>query len=527
MLLWFFLSVFYVAFGEWVNSNNQLCSKSSELAKLDNSSNLVFKNFNSFQKLNFFCFNLSGFSLKKIIEFWPSQKLLLDHSLSFRGTESLFKPNQYQIKLFFYFIKGFNSSNLLFKDLNERLTRVEVYFFRSKFDKSCHQCSSFSKGPFDGIGLVEFAFTVKYSLNTCPYIFKNSSIYELKFHGLSKSAIRFNQLSFDASFTNEQVNASVKKLGFYFYKGTLVKSMIIFKYIDKLEILGLIQSIDSYALESIRIKSINLYIDNKLNFLSQGIEWIKRINENLKINFSNKSDIINNMDKATIISFQENKMNGKTDLDWSDDKHFCIFKDFPDNNLVLPAISPRYSSNCSCLLIWLFKKTRIILKHVRIPQVRILNSCSNETLVEIMIKALNILCTDLNVGAVIGDTNLSIIAYCDDIIILSPSEKQATVLLKICEKYAVRWKIDFNASKSAAISFCKRNISSLPIGDQYSVNDYVEEKMKKVERSLYSLRSIGCRPKMMKPETVAFFTNSSANRFSRITWIIFSFVKMI
>ncbi|RNA35262.1 hypothetical protein BpHYR1_051439 [Brachionus plicatilis] len=298
MLLWFCLSIFPTVFGKWINSNDQLCSKSSELARLDDSSNLIFKNFNSFQRINFFCFNLSGF----------------------------------------------NSSFLLFKDLNERFTQVEVYFYRSKLDKGCHQCPLISKkGLFDGISLVEFAFTVKYSLNTCPYIFRNSSIYELKFHGLSKSAIRFNQLSFDASFTNEQVNASVNELVFYCYKGTLTKR----------------------------------------------IEWIKRINENLRINFSNKSDIINNMDKVTIISFQDYKINRQTDLDWLDDKYFCIFKDFPENNLVIPTISSQYSSNCTCLMIWLFNQTRIILKHVRIPQVRILNSCSNGTWVEIMIKGCN------------------------------------------------------------------------------------------------------------------------------------------
>ncbi|RNA20179.1 hypothetical protein BpHYR1_007225 [Brachionus plicatilis] len=41
---------------------DQLCSKSSVFAKLDNSSNLIC----------FFRFNLSHYSSKRIIEFWPS-----------------------------------------------------------------------------------------------------------------------------------------------------------------------------------------------------------------------------------------------------------------------------------------------------------------------------------------------------------------------------------------------------------------------------------------------------------------------
>ena len=42
------------------------------------------------------------------------------------------------------------------------------------------------------------------------------------------------------------------------------------------------------------------------------------------------------------------------------------------------------------------------------------------------------------------------------------------------------------------------------ICNKLSVSDFVDEKMKKVERSFYSLNVLGCRPKMMRPETVSF-----------------------
>ncbi|RNA12141.1 RNA-directed DNA polymerase from mobile element jockey-like [Brachionus plicatilis] len=45
-------------------------------------------------------------------------------------------------------------------------------------------------------------------------------------------------------------------------------------------------------------------------------------------------------------------------------------------------------------------------------------------------------CTDLKVGAKIGEINLSILAYCDDIVLLSPSEKHIKILLRTCEEYA-------------------------------------------------------------------------------------------
>ncbi|RNA21537.1 RNA-directed DNA polymerase from mobile element jockey-like [Brachionus plicatilis] len=138
-------------------------------------------------------------------------------------------------------------------------------------------------------------------------------------------------------------------------------------------------------------------------------------------------------------------------------------------------------------------------------------------------------CTDLKVGAKIGEINLSILAYCDDIVLLSPSEKHIKILLRTCEEYAKDWKIEFNASKSASMLFEKKSTGlktdfklngsiipkvqsliylGLPIGNQKSINDFLENKMKKVEKSFYSLNIVGCKPKLMKPETIAFFQST-------------------
>ena len=37
------------------------------------------------------------------------------------------------------------------------------------------------------------------------------------------------------------------------------------------------------------------------------------------------------------------------------------------------------------------------------------------------------------------------------------------------------------------------------IGNQPSINDFVENKMKKVEKSFYSLNCVECKLKLMKP----------------------------
>ncbi|RNA18950.1 hypothetical protein BpHYR1_000614 [Brachionus plicatilis] len=57
----------------------------------------------------------------------------------------------------------------------------------------------------------------------------------------------------------------------------------------------------------------------------------------------------------------------------------------------------------------------------------------------------------LNLGASINGTNLSVIGYCDDLVIQAPSFSHYQTLLDKYSKYAQRWNIDFNPSKSAAL----------------------------------------------------------------------------
>jgi hypothetical protein len=46
----------------------------------------------------------------------------------------------------------------------------------------------------------------------------------------------------------------------------------------------------------------------------------------------------------------------------------------------------------------------------------------------------------LNLGAKIGALNISLISYCDDMIILSSYVKHVNILLKLCSDYAQKRK---------------------------------------------------------------------------------------
>jgi hypothetical protein len=98
-------------------------------------------------------------------------------------------------------------------------------------------------------------------------------------------------------------------------------------------------------------------------------------------------------------------------------------------------------------------------------------------------------------------------------------------LIKICEEYARKWKIEFNPKKSVSVTFnnkgeterymfkmCEDNIPcvngfiylGLPIGNNEFIDTFLEEAFKRMQRSVYSLYGIGFKPKLVCPQTVAF-----------------------
>lgn len=57
-------------------------------------------------------------------------------------------------------------------------------------------------------------------------------------------------------------------------------------------------------------------------------------------------------------------------------------------------------------------------------------------------------CINLNAEANIGPVNVSIVGYCDDLILLSPVESHLQLLLSCCESISCTWRIRFNPKKS-------------------------------------------------------------------------------
>ncbi len=64
-------------------------------------------------------------------------------------------------------------------------------------------------------------------------------------------------------------------------------------------------------------------------------------------------------------------------------------------------------------------------------------------------------CISLNLGSMIFDINTSLVSFCDDLNIISPSLKQSQKLLDVCSKYGENWKMKFNPKKSKVEKFSR------------------------------------------------------------------------
>jgi hypothetical protein len=136
----------------------------------------------------------------------------------------------------------------------------------------------------------------------------------------------------------------------------------------------------------------------------------------------------------------------------------------------------------------------------------------------------------LDGGCKIGDSNTTILAYCDGIILLSHSLKKLEELIKIGVRYSTEWLFKFNANKSLIMN-CGYKIYEndqiqirlgekmletketckylgLLVNEDNDANKIVIDKFKSVRKSFFSLNSFGMKPRGLNPFIKSFLYNS-------------------
>lgn len=130
-------------------------------------------------------------------------------------------------------------------------------------------------------------------------------------------------------------------------------------------------------------------------------------------------------------------------------------------------------------------------------------------------------CLKMGLGAHINGINVSVIAYADDVLLISPVASHLQILLNKCEEYSIKWKMKFNPKKSLIYNTDKINGAftlmgermkevdgfiylGLPVGDKKFIEKYWEDKFRNVERSFYAIRNLGLHKDFMNPMCLGF-----------------------
>ena len=133
-------------------------------------------------------------------------------------------------------------------------------------------------------------------------------------------------------------------------------------------------------------------------------------------------------------------------------------------------------------------------------------------------------------GSCLGNVKTSILAYCDDLILLSPSLKKIEKFVGICVEYSLKWMFKFNANKSLIMNcgfkLYENSQIKIRLGDKIletkdtckylglilnennDGNRMAIERFNQVRRSFFSLNSFGMKPVGVNPFIKSFLYNT-------------------
>lgn len=328
---------------------------------------IKFKGFDSFKSVKLDCIeNIDTFFLQDIF-LESSNKIILNNDLklgTFSYSPNISKPTDPDPYIDFYLfnLKGlFTSTTSLFSVFTDSFyyERVSVLLFVSSLKTEGNCVYENTSGMFDGLYSLSLAYTTKYSSFTCPFLFRNSYIYQIDMYGLSSTFIKKNIFAFMDTNWNYSIHSKISNIKLGFFKENLNKNILnklVLERTTSITLKGILDKIENDSFENLNsLIYLELDLDNLRYFLNKGIDWIQSLNNNLNVNLENTTDLENNLGRLIILKF----LDESEDFYTFPDEDFCIFKNLPHNKMINPLFSPKVYINreCSCTLVWLFRYT--------------------------------------------------------------------------------------------------------------------------------------------------------------------------
>jgi hypothetical protein len=329
---------------------------------------VILKDFN---KLNELKFNeckkpiiLTDWGLK------PNKKIILDNTLSFKELKLLTNDNLNFIHLNNF--KGFDLLSKPFKEINfidYTLMGIIWIIEKSNFEfylnnklitneKDCSNNSNWNNLITKTKLYVLTISNTQYSMQTCPYIFRNSRIKLIILLEIQSSFIGTNILTFlklnDPYDILESIVLQANFQIYHIYFDDNLFNREIFKEIKILDLNGILDGIQDDLFKSFNeLILIRIRTQHVKKLFAKNNKWLEYLN----IDFEpvDPNGKIESFLKQSIFLIIFQSFPKVTFYDYPNED-FCLFNKFPHNKLVFPQLRPNHhNSTCSCTQIYLIQ----------------------------------------------------------------------------------------------------------------------------------------------------------------------------
>lgn len=335
---------------------------------------LICENFSHFSQLNFKKLTKLKNTFKSIV-LYPNVSLSIDESLNLDGLELL---NEFEIafqdinsikanlKLFNKFKnlksimfsgKGV-SHHVEFKYIDDTVGTVYSHKHGHHSSHVCH--THMDNGVFSNLKLKSLKFiNTRFKNQICEFLLRNSEIDEFEYTSTtSLDPLQFPQFEYAiASSDTSKYDQSIRIRHFSIGASTielqhkpnkhLVKNFKEFSMLAyKLDIN------DAYFKPFINLRRLNLLMDFE-QLLINNFNWLQSLNSQVNIENMDKKTQIDQkyVDKIFLFNFDSFRLVNLTD------DYFCLFANYPHEQLVWPIINFQnyFYYECSCTVYWLYK----------------------------------------------------------------------------------------------------------------------------------------------------------------------------
>ena len=306
------------------------------------------------------------------VYFLLSSHHILDDSFDLVNIANFLPNNIMRVR--FRFIKGFDIDRFHVKYQNLSATfTLELYFSklefysRKKLIGSCKDLTTFPQSIFQVFTYKIMFLKSSFKKSICPFLFRNSSLWELSFDGFVNSFYKRNLLNFEKIIDTNNIDIGSKISHLKLCNSikididSILMDKLVFKNLRILTLFGEISSIESGLFKNFKcLNHIYLYA-NYFQLLShrRGIDWMFDLNSDYSIDLLNNTINLTELsEKSILMELIYNDEKGFSTFDtffkvdsFFPNEDFCLYKDFPFDHLIV-VIPDHHEENYTCAYLW-------------------------------------------------------------------------------------------------------------------------------------------------------------------------------